>query len=87
MPQHPHNTVHVLATSPSSFPMPQGPNSDFVVVGVMSNLVAAVMSVRGTLRHLTIETAGTLVISQWAGFLSHLTSACFIGGEVQVGAA
>lgn len=60
------------------------------VVGVMSNLTAALMCVAGSLRSLVFETQGVLVISQWAAALTRLESACFIGGEVhlkQVGAA
>ncbi|EFN50760.1 hypothetical protein CHLNCDRAFT_142486 [Chlorella variabilis] len=59
------------------------PTSDFVV-GVMSNLTAAMMAVRSSLRHLTLETPGCLVVGQWAAALQGLVTACFIGGDVHV---
>lgn len=63
----------------------QPPNqaADYVV-GVMSNLTAAMMCVAGSLRHLTFETQGCLVVSQWAAALTKLESACFIGGDVHL---
>ncbi|KAI3423929.1 hypothetical protein D9Q98_009763 [Chlorella vulgaris] len=54
------------------------------VVGVMSNVTAAVMAVRASLRHFTIETTGSLVVGQWAAALHNLSTACFIGGAVLV---
>jgi len=54
------------------------------VVGVMSNVTAALMCVAGSLRHLTFETQGCLVVSQWAAALTKLESACFIGGDVHL---
>ncbi|KAL4421329.1 hypothetical protein ABPG75_010620 [Micractinium tetrahymenae] len=55
-----------------------------LVVGVMSNLTAAIMATACTLRQLVIETAGALVVSQWAAALGQLRSACFIGAEVHL---
>lgn len=54
------------------------------MVGVMSNVTAALMCVAGSLRHLTFETQGCLVVSQWAAALTKLESACFIGGDVHL---
>ena len=72
---------------PACVPAPavQPPNqaADYVV-GVMSNLTAAMMCVAGSLRHLTFETQGCLVVSQWAAALTKLESACFIGGDVHL---
>ena len=50
----------------------------------MSNLTAAMMAVRSSLRHLTLETPGCLVVGQWAAALQGLVTACFIGGDVHV---
>lgn len=63
----------------------QPPNqaTDYVV-GVMSNITAALMCVANSLRHLTFETQGCLVVSQWAAALTRLESACFIGGDVHL---
>ena len=51
-----------LRLTPRAAPLPaavvlQAPGSE-LVVGVMANVIASIMSVAGTLRHLTIETAG-----------------------------
>ncbi len=62
----------------------QAQRNSELVVGVMSNLTAAMMATAGTLRHLSVETAGALVVSQWAAALRQLRSACFIGAEVQL---
>lgn len=80
-----------LAAAPAHPPQPplcpalQPPNqaTDYVV-GVMSNITAALMCVANSLRHLTFETQGCLVVSQWAAALTRLESACFIGGDVHL---
>lgn len=46
----------------------------------MSNLTAAIMATASTLCSLVVETAGALVVGQWAAALRSLRSACFIGG-------
>ena len=38
----------------------------------------------GSLRRLEVETAGVLVVSQWAAALAQLHTACFIAGELHV---
>jgi hypothetical protein len=49
---------------------------------VFVSLASAVRAVAHTLRHLSMESAGQLVVAQWAADLRSLTSACFIGSEV-----
>ena len=74
-PYPPHPSTHAL--------QPPNQGGEYVV-GVMSNVTAALMCVAGSLRHLTFETQGCLVVSQWAAALTKLESACFIGGDVHL---
>lgn len=53
-------------------PRPTQAPATEAVVGVIQNVTAALMAVAATLRHLTFETAGCLVVGQWAAALTQV---------------